>query len=394
MHLHRLMLHPKLLVTYNFCFRNPKGWSLWVRGSEGFVFIAILQRCFAGDLHGDIKATREALRLAGVLHPTRDMWIGGKTVLVQVMVYFLKPQNSPSMILGKKVGDQLDRGDNELDILSLLHSLRYQAQASGGAVHVLAGNHETMNARKIFRYATEGAMQQYNQWDSICRHKWFLPGFVRDAFHCNLYQSKLECGDTDQVCKDRLISMPAIERSRYLALKSGGALAKDLFATERYAVLIVGDTLFVHGGLTKEVATASNVTHKLAQLNADLRAFFAGAAPKYKGEGVLWSRDYSSRSPRQLERDPTACPDLHHLLARLPAPGPARVRRMVVGHSVQKGGEVTSACGGAVWRVDVGMSRGVRGRCAAPLPPVPPHLPAARPRPCLSRRRRCQRACV
>jgi hypothetical protein len=34
---------------------------------------------------------------------------------------------------------------------------------------------------------------------------------------------------------------------------------------------------------------------------------------------------------------------------------------MVVGHSVQKAGVVTSACGGAVWRVDVGMSRGVLG---------------------------------
>ena len=39
---------------------------------------------FAGDLHGDLKTTREALRLAGVLHPSRDQWVGGATVLVQV----------------------------------------------------------------------------------------------------------------------------------------------------------------------------------------------------------------------------------------------------------------------------------------------------------------------
>ena len=37
-----------------------------------------------GDLHGDIHATREALRLAGVLHIKRDEWIGGDTFLVQV----------------------------------------------------------------------------------------------------------------------------------------------------------------------------------------------------------------------------------------------------------------------------------------------------------------------
>jgi hypothetical protein len=39
----------------------------------------------AGDLHGDIKAARDALRIAGVLHPGRDEWIGGKTVIVQVL---------------------------------------------------------------------------------------------------------------------------------------------------------------------------------------------------------------------------------------------------------------------------------------------------------------------
>jgi hypothetical protein len=37
---------------------------------------------------------------------------------------------------------------------------------------------------------------------------------------------------------------------------------------------------------------------------------------------------------------------------------PHHVARMVVGHSPQPDGHVTSACGGAVWRVDVGMSRG------------------------------------
>ena len=50
-----------------------------------------------GDLHGDATATRKALRLARVLHPSRDIWTGGQTVVVQV-------------------GDQLDRGDDELEV--------------------------------------------------------------------------------------------------------------------------------------------------------------------------------------------------------------------------------------------------------------------------------------
>ena len=80
-----------------------------------------------GDLHGDAVATRRALRLAGVLHPQRDAWTGGQTVVVQV-------------------GDQLDRGDDELEVLNLLHRLSQQATAAGGALHVLCGNHEMMAA--------------------------------------------------------------------------------------------------------------------------------------------------------------------------------------------------------------------------------------------------------
>ena len=260
-----------------------------------------------------------------------------------------------------QVGDQLDRGDNEIDILSLLHRLKAQANATGGAFHILAGNHETMNARGNFRYATAGAMRQFKQWESVCQFKPFLPGFVRDAYHCSLFTRKLECRGEDQACKNSLAEMNPLARSRFLALNSGGVLSKDLLAQERLAVVIVGDTLFVHGGLTKElISSASNVTKVLQKLNTDLSAFFAGelkGKKAYKGEKVLWNRDYSGRSVADLSADPRACAELAETLERMPG----SVRRMVVGHSVQKGGSVTSACGGAVWRVDIGMSRGVLG---------------------------------
>jgi len=79
-----------------------------------------------GDLHGDLASTREALRLAGAVDD-KDRWIGGKLVLVQV-------------------GDQLDRGDDEPEILALLERLAEEATRSGGALHALNGNHEIMNA--------------------------------------------------------------------------------------------------------------------------------------------------------------------------------------------------------------------------------------------------------
>ena len=75
-----------------------------------------------GDVHGDVEALRGCLKIAKLIDD-KDSWIGGNTHFVQV-------------------GDILDRGDEEKDCLNLLVKLRPQAEAKGGAVHILLGNHE------------------------------------------------------------------------------------------------------------------------------------------------------------------------------------------------------------------------------------------------------------
>ena len=57
-----------------------------------------------GDVHGDLEAARGALRLAGAIDE-QDHWIGGDLIVVQT-------------------GDQLDRGDQEQEILDLFERLR------------------------------------------------------------------------------------------------------------------------------------------------------------------------------------------------------------------------------------------------------------------------------
>ena len=94
-----------------------------------------------GDLHGDIAATRSALRAAGAIGDS-DQWIGGELVIVQT-------------------GDVLDRGDDESDILELLDQVDKQARTAGGAVISLIGNHELMNAAGDFRYVTPGGMRDF-----------------------------------------------------------------------------------------------------------------------------------------------------------------------------------------------------------------------------------------
>ena len=54
----------------------------------------------------------------------------------------------------------LDRGDDEIAILILLQKLHKQAEAQGGAVYILNGNHEVLNVSGDFRYVTQGAFRE------------------------------------------------------------------------------------------------------------------------------------------------------------------------------------------------------------------------------------------
>ena len=88
--------------------------------------------CF-GDVHGDSAGLETLLDIARVVDADGN-WCGGSDVLVQI-------------------GDVLDRGVGELDMILRLHSLRTQAQAAGGDVICLMGNHELMNYEGDFRCA-------------------------------------------------------------------------------------------------------------------------------------------------------------------------------------------------------------------------------------------------
>ena len=78
-----------------------------------------------GDLHGAYEHFVTILKGTGLVDDRMD-WMGGRTHLVQI-------------------GDVLDRGDRAKDILELLIKLEPQAEAAGGKVHALIGNHEEMN---------------------------------------------------------------------------------------------------------------------------------------------------------------------------------------------------------------------------------------------------------
>ncbi len=78
-----------------------------------------------GDIHGDFDAFVTILKHAGVVDAA-GRWSAGKTTLVQT-------------------GDYTDRGPQVRAAMDFLMALEPQANAAGGRVAVLLGNHEVMN---------------------------------------------------------------------------------------------------------------------------------------------------------------------------------------------------------------------------------------------------------
>ena len=243
-----------------------------------------------GDLHGDLAATRRVLGLAGAIDD-KDHWIGGDLVLVQT-------------------GDQTDRGDGEQAILDLLVRLEKEAAAAGGAVHVLNGNHELLNASLDFRYVTPGGLADFE--DAVPR------------------------AAIDSIPK----SVEEPQRARAAAFQPGGPYARVLAA--RNTIVIIGQNVFVHGGVRPE-----HIDYGIDRINDEVRSWLSGEGPRPEfvdsRRGPTWTRLYSSNP------DTAACDTLTLVLERLSA------KRMIVGHTIQEGG-IAPFCGGKLWGIDVGMS--------------------------------------
>jgi hypothetical protein len=213
-----------------------------------------------GDVHGDLSATRRALRLAGAIDD-HDRWIGGHLVVVQT-------------------GDQLDRGGDEQAILDLFERLRGEARKAGGAFNPLLGNHEIMNVSGDLRYVTKEGFAD----------------FV-GAAPMNPADSALQ-------------SFPPEARPRMAAFLPGRPYA--LLLSNWDVIHVEGDNVFVHGGILP-----SHVAYGIDKINEEARAWLRGeqAFPAILdgSDSPEWLRLYS-QSP-----DSAACAELAGVLKEMGA---------------------------------------------------------------------------
>ncbi|MCM2310862.1 MAG: metallophosphoesterase, partial [Steroidobacteraceae bacterium] len=112
------------------------------RAAESQVQWAAVERVVAfADVHGAYEELTTLLRSAGVVDPALR-WSGGGTHLVSL-------------------GDLLDRGADSRKVMDLLMRLQGEAEAAGGRVHVVLGNHEAMNVLGDLRYVDPGEYAAY-----------------------------------------------------------------------------------------------------------------------------------------------------------------------------------------------------------------------------------------
>ena len=311
------------------------------------------------DIHGAYEPMVATLQNAGVVDADRT-WSGGETHLVIV-------------------GDILDRGPDSRDAMDLLMQLEDQAEAVGGKVHVLIGNHEAMNLVGDLRYVAREEFAAFAEEETTEeRERWL-----------NAYAGrKSELGEaSDELRIEFDERFPPGFFGHRRAFAADGEYGSWLLT--KPIVVVINGTAFVHGGLSPMIATigldgvnrelhgemieyvqklevlhaaeillpmdsfyahtrilnnympAMNANASLLETVSDVRQL--NKSDLHAGDGPLWYRGNVACS-RVVEEG--------RLQAALAAIGADRV---VIGHTPTPGRQVLERFGGDIVEIDTGM---------------------------------------
>ncbi len=193
-----------------------------------------------GDLHADLDNALAAMKMLGVVDD-EGHWAAGEATFVQT-------------------GDVTDRGPDSGPLIDLLQRLIPEAEAAGGKVVALLGNHEVMNLQGDLRYVDPGDVATYGG-----------------------------------------------SAARKAALGPSGDDGRFLRTLD--AVAVIDGTVFVHGGVHPDVAVLG-----VAAINDVVRSTIDRSAGAPLGsDGPLWFRGYVQDPEAQ------ACPQLEKALEALGA---------------------------------------------------------------------------
>lgn len=207
------------------------------------------------DIHGAYTELIELLQATNIVDNELH-WIGGDAHLVSL-------------------GDLLDRGAQSREVMDLLVRLQREAPEHGGRVHVVAGNHEVMNLVGDLRYVSPAEYTAFIDLERAGQRQRAYETFLARRSEA-LALSFLGGGVT--VAERN----PEVQRDFDELYPPGYFGHRGGFAPEGYygswllslpALIVINDTVFVHGGLPAVVASAP--IEKLNEsYQSDLRRFF------------------------------------------------------------------------------------------------------------------------
>jgi hypothetical protein len=294
-----------------------------------------------GDLHGDYDTWIAIARAAGLIDTTNH-WAGGKATLVQL-------------------GDIVDRGPSSLRIIRHLQQLQREAAIAGGQVIVLLGNHEAMNLLGDLRYTQPGEYAEFADARSPARRE--------RVYMASRRQLEAEAKAAKPSIKPSEVRAEWIARTPlgWVEHRAAWAPSGDVgrWAIANPAIAKLGDTLFVHGGLSADYARLG-----IDEINRRVRAAMASADRTSNSVledplGPLWYRGLVTRDPRvdgeaaSRAAKPRPAQDAE-IAAVLAATG---TKRIVVGHTPSLKGVVITF-GGRLVRADTGNTRSYGGQPA------------------------------
>ena len=288
-----------------------------------------------GDLHGDFQAWQTIAHAAGLIDPAGH-WAGGRTTLVQL-------------------GDITDRQPDSLLIVRSLRQLQSEAPRAGGRVVVVLGNHEAMNLLGDFRYTTAGEYAAFADERSPARREQYYLA-VRKQLAASNPQTP-----PSQVRETWMAQHPLGWVEHKAAWGPSGELGR--WARSNPAIVKIGDTLFMHGGLAAEYSKLS-----MDEINRRVAAAMAAGdtgQPTILDDplGPLWYRGLIQRDPdaeavrAKLEPGAARLTAEQELTAVLAAYG---AQRLVVGHTPDLKG-IEFLYGNRLARADTGISRAYGG---------------------------------